>query len=641
MAGLLMAATAISSLCSAHRDNCSCADFNSAAGIAQHRRRSDADGPADRQGPSLVHRNSIRSIKGMHMISSLSSTADSPTPRRAMTGDPPTDNDSRWPVLAVGWRPAGERQQMVCLLVWTALSPDSEQPATKPSLEDVVDAAHTFGEAVQGPHLECDIAATLGKLVVWRRHSAPARQAAQVLVDRYKREHGLLIDLDARVIAMDSRFDVGVEQGWRHNALRWRRERAALIAARHTLTRAHIPQTTRTQALDTLLIPRSRPERELLRHRLRAAGVHDRDCRTALFVLDYLCWQATDLDLLTEAPVLVDPGADQRGRLRERLEYALDPARWEAFYDRDMELAGAHFEAELTVLSPADQQLARARRDAILNGATDCAPLWPGTVSRGALDSALCTYAGTVKELQRCAKHLSEQLAIAASEAADFRTYVGRQLDDLRAHRAAVLQQLRHTGGLLTIERFQAQHLLEAIDHGETSLPELRFVAESDLRSCDIHRSFKDPTKVGESAAPLMRGVLERAGIKIYDFDDDSYAFSDIYLLPNDAESRAFHAVDEYIASLAKGEEPSHDFAAEARRGLDHLDKALTLAGMDACEREDFRAMVEGYLASATFHGTQLEKRRTGWRERRAQIVRARDTEAQAFPDPHADLDLF
>ncbi|WP_280311207.1 hypothetical protein [Nocardia abscessus] len=505
----------------------------------------------------------------------------------------------------------------------------------------MVDAAHVFGEAAQGPELECDIAATLGKLVVWRRQSAPARQAAHVLVDRYKRDHGLLIDLDARVIAMDSRFDVGVEQGWRHNALRWRRERAALTAARHTLTRAHIPEPTRTRALDTLTIPRSRPERELLRDRLRAAGVHDRDCITALFVIDYLCWQATELDLLTDAPVLVDPGADQRGRLRERLEYALDPARWEAFYDRDLELTGAFFEGELAALSPADQRLARARRDAILTGATDLPPLWPGTVSRGALDSALCAYAGTMKELQRCAQHLSEQLAIAASEAADFRKYVNRQLEDLRARRAAVLQQLQCKSGLLTIEQFQAQHMLESIDLGETNLPELRFVAEPDLHSCDIHRSFKDPTKVAEGAGPLMRGVLESAGIEIYDFDDDHYAFRDSYLLQNDAESRAVLAVDEYITSLARGEERAQDLAADYRRGLDHFEKALALAGMDACERADFRGMIEGYVSSATSHGAHLEQRRTGWRERVARIVRARDTEGRAFPDPHADLDLF
>ncbi|MGY2116611.1 hypothetical protein ACW9HR_22125 [Nocardia gipuzkoensis] len=571
----------------------------------------------------------------------LSPTADSPTPRRAMTSDPRTDNDGRWPVVAEEWRPAGERQQMACLLVWQALSPGDEQSATKPSLEDLVDAAHVFGEAAQGPDLEYDIAATLGKLVAWRRHSAPARQAANVLVDRYKRDHGLLIDLDARAIAMDPKFEVGVEQGWRHNALRWRRERAALSAARHILTRAHIPETTRDRALGTLTIPRSRPERELLRHRLRAAGVHDHDCVTALFVLDYLCWQATDLDLLTEAPVLVDPGADKRGRLREQLEYALDPARWEAFYNRDLELTGALFEAELAVLSPADQQQARARRDAILNGATDLPPLWPNTVSRSALDSALRAYASTVKQLQDCAQHLSEQLAIPASEAADFRTHVGRQLEDVRAHRAAVRQQLDHTGGLLRIERCQAQHLLEAIDLGETSLPELRFVAEPDQCRCDIHRSFKDPTKVGEGAAPLMRGVLESAGIPIYDFDDDHYAFRDSYLLPNDAESRAVLAIDEYITSLAGGEERAHDFAADYRRGLDHLDKALAQAGMNGSERADFRAMIEGYVSSATFHGADLEQRRSRWRERIAQTVRARDTEGRVFPDPHADLDLF
>ncbi|MEU6191725.1 hypothetical protein [Nocardia sp. NPDC047038] len=574
------------------------------------------------------------------MLSPLSSTADNPTPRRAMTGDPRTDNH-RWPVVAEGWRPAGERQQMACLLVWTALSPGDEQPATKLSLEDVVDAAHDLGEAAQGPDLEYDIAATLGKLVAWRRHSAPARQAATVLVDRYKREHGLLIDLDARVIAMDSRFDAGVEQGWRHNALRWRRERAALSAARHILTRAQIPETTKTRALDILMIPRSRPEHALLRHQLRVAGMHDRDCVTVLFVLAYLCWQTTGLDLLTDAPVLVDPGADQRGRLREQLEYALDPARWDAFYDRNRVLTGALFEGELAVLSPADQQLARARRDAILNGATDLPPLWPGTASRHALDSALRAYASTVKELQECAQHLSEQLAIPASEVVDFRRHVGRQLDDLRAHRAAVLQQLDHPGGLLTIERFHAQHLLEAIDLGETSLPELRFVAESDLQSCDMQRSFKDPTKVSEGAAPLMRGVLESAGIKIYDFDDDHYAFRDNYLLPNDAESRAVLAADEYITRLAEGDEHAHELAADYRRGLDHLDKALTQAGKDGRQRADFRAIVEGYVSSATFHGAHLEQRRTRWSERIAQTVRARDTDGRALPDPHADLDLF
>ncbi|MFD8248142.1 hypothetical protein [Nocardia sp. NPDC059691] len=504
----------------------------------------------------------------------------------------------------------------------------------------MVDAAHVFGEAAQGPDLECDIAATLGKLVAWRRHSAPARQAANVLVDRYKRDHGLLIDLDARVIARDSRFDVGVEQGWRHNVLRWRRERAALTAARHLLTRAQIPETTKARALDTLVIPRSRPERAVLRHRLRAAGVHDRDCLTVLFVLDYLCWQVTDLDLLTDAPVLVDPGVDQRGQLREQLEYALDPARWGAFYDRDRELTGTLFEGELAVLSPADQQLARARRDAILNGATDLPPLWPGTASRYALDSALRTYASTVKELQECAQHLSEQRAIPASEATDFRTHVGRQLDDLRAHRAAVLQQLGNTGGLLTIERFQAQQLLEAIDLGETSLPELRFVTESDLQRCDIRRSYTDPTKVSEGAAPLMRGVLESAGIEIYDFDDDHYAFRDNYLLPNDAESRAVLAADEYITRLAEGDERAREFAADYRRGLDRLDKALAQAGRGAGERADFRAMVEGYVASATFHGAHLAQRRTQWSERIAQTVRARDIEGRAFPDPHADLDL-
>lgn len=575
------------------------------------------------------------------MLSPLSSTADSPTPRRAMTGDPRTDNHDRWPVVAEGWRPAGERQQMACLLVWNALSPGDEQPATKPSLQDVVDAAHDFGEAAQGPDLEYDIAATLGKLVAWRRHSAPARQAANVLVDRYKREHGLLIDLEARVIAMDSAFDAGVEQGWRHNAMRWRRERTALSAARHILTRAQLSETAKTRALDTLMIPRSRPERAFLRHRLHAAGVHDPDCVTALFVLDYLCWQTTDLDLLTDAPVLVGPGADQRGRLREQLEYALDPARWDAFYDRNHELTGALFEDELAVLSPADQQLARARRDAILNGATDLPPLWPGTASRGALDSALRTYASTVKELQECAQHLSEQLAIPASEVTNFRRHVGRQLEGLRAHRAAVLQQLDHPGGLLTIERIQAHHILEAIDLGETSLPELRFVAESNLQNCDIQRSFKDPTKVSEGAAPLMRGVLESAGIQIYDFDDDHYAFRDSYLLPNDAESRAVLAADEYITSLAEGDEHAHEFAAEYRRGLDRLDKALAQAGMNNRHRADFRAIVEGYVSSATFHGVHLEQRRTRWSERIAQTVRARDTQGRAFPDPHADLDLF
>ncbi|MBF6341263.1 hypothetical protein IU450_36090 [Nocardia abscessus] len=535
--------------------------------------------------------------------------------RPAMTAEPcAASSMASGPVLAQEPRLFGKRQQMACLLAWAALYRGYEAPAPHLGTEsDGFDHHLGIGD-LTGEH---DLAAALGELVA-RRHETAAQQAIEGVLERYRREHGLVIDLDARVITVDSAFDAAAEEGWRRHALRWRRERAALAAARHILSVARPPDTASTGLLDTLVIPRSRPEHDQLRTRLRAAGVDDYDCTRALFVLDYLCWQADDLEMLTDAPVLVDPGADQRGVLRDELEIALDPTRWELFYSRDWVLTGPVFQEAVAVLAPADQQLATARRDAILTGAVDCPPLWPGTVSRPALDSALTGYAAAVRELQKCAEHLAEDPTMSGSAPAGFRDHVDQLVGQLCARRATILHQLHHSDGLLWMERLHVRHMVETIDSGETDLPRVRFVNEAHLRAHDTLRDFHAGMTISEGVAALLIGVLESAGIPVYAFVNDEHG------PPHDADSINLRAIDTYVRDLATDEPNAESDTFEYEHALDFLDSTLAQAGTDASVRTDLRSMLDGYVTSARFHRTHSQQHRTQWNRRIEQTVQAR-----------------
>ncbi|WP_433206698.1 hypothetical protein ACQP1G_20530 [Nocardia sp. CA-107356] len=529
--------------------------------------------------------------------------------------------------------PEGAHQQLAFLFVWAALYRAYDDIQSLKATNGFTDEDREKFESVMrarglsGPPQEAS--AALREVVVWREHSDRARAAASALVEHYRREYGLRIDIDTGVIAVDWNIDGFGEQQWRTGALESKRERLALAAARHCLTADATGQDL-AAAHQALRVPRSPRERNQIRSALSALGVSDSDSTTALFVIDYLCGRTESLDLYGDSPVLVDPGEEHKARIRDTVQYAPLPDP-DPFDSTENDLSGPAFDEMLSVLSSPDQELVRSRRDAILDGATGSEPIWPNYISRSELQARLRGYRGHVREAHRTAQRLIDGSKSMTPEPWDLREDIYSLVDRLRSSRAEIDDQLDHGHGLLRLEQIHMDNILDKIDLGEVAaLPELLFIGEMHKRDCDSDRRISEPSAVATGMGHRMVGALYDAGVTADQYDTGYESRS--------PQSQAVRDIEDYVLILAAGETDLHDRHQRYTDALALLDSSLDDAGAPATARAQFRVMIEESVQSAAVHGTQEQERGAAWRSRISQTTAARDRGELTFTDPHASF---
>ncbi|WP_433678793.1 hypothetical protein [Nocardia sp. CA-119907] len=581
------------------------------------------------------------------------------------------------PSLRPGPRPVGRRQQMAYLLVWAALHRASLLAADNNPRDRVGDAENEAAQArqlVTSPAPR-EHAAALGHTVarhaivqreyvnaltaIGRHHvdlgsvvdgvgaaelaAARSRQhdfertraAVATFVEHYRSEYGLLIDVDSAVIGIDPSFDAEADQHRREGATQWNRERAAIAAACSILDRIELTDTDKALARAQLVIPRSRTERDQIWADLADLGIAEHHCTTVLFVMDYLCGRTADVDLIGETPVLLDPGEEIKGAIRDTLHTGADPRYWDIGVAPEDALSGIAFEDTLSLLVAPDQHRVRAGRDAILSGAGDSVPLWPEYVNRDALDQQLRIYSAWVEIAHGYAKRVLDRPDELAEDA---RAVQGLHdlLDGLGAQRATLRAHLQDGFGLLPIEAQHIEHTLDELDLGDTVLPEMLLVGELHKRDRDLHRYAHLPIELASTARGQMIAVLEDAGVPIFAHDADHEP-------PPWDDSVPVHTISSHIEQLARGaSNGGHHSEQEFEYALGKLVSTLETAGGDTTVCAALGAMVRGYVRSAQFHGAEMQERRVDWHSHITEIVRTRDlgTLAGSDADPNHARDI-
>ncbi|WP_433206695.1 hypothetical protein ACQP1G_20525 [Nocardia sp. CA-107356] len=442
-----------------------------------------------------------------------------------------------------------------------------------------------------------------------------SRAAVAIFVEHYRSEYGLLIDVDAAVIGIDPSFDAEADQHRREGATQWNRERAAISAALGILDRIELTDTDKARARARLVIPRSRTERDQMWADLADLGIAEHHCTTVLFVMDYLCGGTADIDLIGETPVLLDPGEEIKGAIRDTLHTAADPRSWDIGYAPEDALSGTAFEHDLSMLVLPDQHRVRARRDAILSGEAESEPLWPEYVNRDALDQQLRTYSRGLEIAHGYARQVLDRPDTLAERGVQG---LHDLIDDLGAQRATIHAHLQDGYGLLPIEAQHIEHILDELDLGDTVLPEMRLVGERHKRDRDLHRYDHLPIELATTARLQMIAVLEDAGVPIFAYDPNHE------LRPWD-DSAPVHTISSHIEQLAHGASNGHHSEQEFEYALGKLVSTLETAGGDTTVCAALGSMIRGYVRSAQFHGAEIRERRSDWHSRTTEIVRTRD----------------
>ncbi|WP_433678792.1 relaxase domain-containing protein [Nocardia sp. CA-119907] len=551
--------------------------------------------------------------------------------------------------------PEGAHQQLAFLFVWAALYRAYDDIQSLTATNGFTDDDREEFEFVlrarglSGPPQE--VSAALREVAVWREHSEQARAAASALVEHYRREYGLRIDIDTGVIAVDRNIDGFGEQQWRTGALEFKRERLALAAARHCLN-AEVAGQDLSAAQQALRVPRSPRERNQIRSALSALGVSDSDSTTALFVIDYLCGRTESLDLYGDTPVLVDPGEEHEAAHHAAVQDAIAYLEANAAYTRLGRNGVRQVDVDGLIAATFDHRDSRAGADAgqgdpdlhthvvvanrfhraaVLDGATGSEPIWPNYISRRELRARLRGYRGHVREAHRTAQRLIDSSKSMKPELWDLREDICGLVDRLRSSRAEIDDQLERGHGLLRIEQIHIDNILDKIDLGEVAaLPELLFVGELHKRDCDSDRRISEPSAVATGLGHRMVGALYDAGVTEYQYDT-GYE-------PRSPHSQAVRDIEDYVLVLAAGEIDLHDRRLHYTDALALLDSSLDDAGASATARAQFRVMVEESVQSAAVHGAGEQERGAAWRSRISQTTAARDRGEFTFTDPHASF---
>ncbi|MEU5762234.1 hypothetical protein [Nocardia sp. NPDC047648] len=520
----------------------------------------------------------------------------------------------------VGPPAVGPYQRLGCLLVVVALhraataragqrDPDYSQAQRG---RDRVDAERRIAATDLAAPPE-DLAAALTDAVVWSEESAVARQQLARLVQHFRRAYGLVIDPVAATVAVDPGFDALDTQRRMETAARDRQSHSARRAATALIAASGLTSEEQARAVGAVSDPRRGTVRGWLDAALATAGVGRLDRQRVAFVLAYLSDTTAELDLLTEAPVLVDARAELTGMLRREMEEARDPHRG-VFFGPGEYVTGPWFEAAVLSMPEPDREFARQLRVAVSEGSRMPQLTWPRQAHRAELEQLVWDYVAATRDVHQAAERL----------AVDPDAFTGRVLNqvqnllhDVGATRDRILEQIDRGEGLLGIERLRVREVLDGFAIGPAHMPGLLFVSERHKQAQDLSERFSAVTVLAQRAASVIDEALNRAGVVVLEMDpaaEVAGAISDI----------VGSSVQDHIYDLASGRDVYDDDRrgrVSFTRAVDTLDQTLSGAGFAAQQRRELRATLDQLATAAHQLSAPLLARRHAWHERVAELT--------------------
>ncbi|MGY2116596.1 hypothetical protein ACW9HR_22050 [Nocardia gipuzkoensis] len=452
------------------------------------------------------------------------------------------------------------------------------------------------------------VATVLTDALVWSEESVLARRQLDRLVTHYHRTYGLIIDPAADTVAIDPDFDAIGNQQRLATAAREQRTRFAQQAAARLIAAAGLPAQDEARALEAVCEPRDGQARNGLDAALGAAGLGKLDRQRVVFVFAYLSGNTAEVDLLTEAPVMIDARAELTGMLRREMEEARDPDRGD-FFGPGEDLTGPWFEAAVLSMSGPDRRFARQLRDAVTHGTQVPELPWPRQAHRAELEQLVWDYVGATRDVHQAAHSL----------AVDPEAFTDRVLDqahnllrELNTTRNSITEQTDRGEGLLGIERARVQQVLDQFPTGPAEMPGLLFVSEGHKHTRDLARYSNEADVLAERAGWAIKQALDNAAITVLEMDPDAEvagAISDI----------VGFSVQDHLYDLTRGRD-AYDEDSRGRisfaTAVAKLDRALTEAGIPSPQRRELRSTLDQLARSAQELSTPLLARRQAWHER-------------------------
>ncbi|WP_327119003.1 hypothetical protein OHB12_12145 [Nocardia sp. NBC_01730] len=515
----------------------------------------------------------------------------------------------------------GIRQRMAVLLAATALQQahtriaedaaaqqlpddviaDYKQRRIRAAADESMDLPFLFGTHV----CREDLALAWERAIVWEDSSDVAELALGDVLDRYRREYGLVIDLAAGTIAVDDHFDAPRHQLDLSRATSSRRIEAAVEAATGVVDTAGLTEADTVAARNavsrwaSVVSTGGDPEEpgNRLGTQLAATGLNESDRASIEFVTGYL-GSTSKIDLAA-APMLVDPGDAIKAEIAGMLEDI-----------RDRPVFGRP-RPNISWLLPQDRQLIRDRQAQITTGNSEhWLEVWPNHVDRPELIDSLHEYAAGVAEAHHYADYLAETTnpQIAA--------FVPSLISGLRHHRHALMRALRDGIGLLDIERALLTEVVAGLDLGEP-IPELLLVDEQSKAAADLGRHHHRVELLRRDAEADLSATLTQADMPITS-DNEHRAGSagledDLYEL-REAGWRIAHG--------AKADsQPQRQYRSAARR----IDERLTASRVPDRARTMLQTLINTQLDDADRLGRAQLERMSQWHDRINAVVDNRD----------------
>ncbi|MGA6207325.1 hypothetical protein ACPESR_21520 [Nocardia testacea] len=337
--------------------------------------------------------------------------------------------------------------------------------------------------------------------------------------------------------------------------------------------------------------------------------MHDPDRQRIDFVADYLHARLAEVDLI-DTPVLVDPGAETRGRVPELLD---------AFQRGS--LGPKEIAAEISVMTVEDQQAVRDVGREIAAGHEPDLAVWPDHVNRDKARGELGLYARDAEDQRYDADQLAEnELTDEELAQVGVNDEIAARIERMADH-ADQLRTTMNTGkGLVDAERAHLRSVLADITAGrilgDQQLPELLWADERTKARADRDRSGTAAMLLGRDAQAGIEDLVGRAN------------------RPGGVDRRfpaVVAALRDTLTGVAAG---AGDQVGQARRRFSdartELGQLLTQAGVDQDARTGIRQVVDTRAREAGELGRAAENRREQWKTRTDQAANSRDdTSAQ------------
>ncbi|WP_433678794.1 hypothetical protein [Nocardia sp. CA-119907] len=456
-----------------------------------------------------------------------------------------------------------------------------------------------------------ELAAALTDALVWRDSSPGAAEALANLIEFYRTEHGLIIDLATGNVGVDPDIDPGWQEFSEVRVADLKRAVSARKSVNSVIESAGMlphelaaVKAALTHWLMSFSASADDTERERLKG-LREEVISAFPVRPELaaarstveFTLAYFSgWRSEEFDL-RDSPVLVDPGEEVKGRAASlRAEAGVASMRPQAL-------------AQLALLSPSDQRLVAEASDSP----------WSDYVNRDVLQRMLGEHWATMMTAHGYADQWAHEPGRPIDEP------VEAVVTQMAQQRRAILAMVRDGRGLEPMERELIRCLVDEAEIGEINMPALVLVDERSKKFADLRQRSRAEIQTVQTSEQRIIGLLEDAGVGIGDLSNTAV----------EPVRSALESTTISIGGLARGF-ARDSFAAhlDCHSYADELDEQLLRAGVSDDIRFQVGEALSESIAAAYTHAVVTDER-SRWFDARMRTVAA-ERDRAAIPDQPA-----